>query len=95
MCDMFIGSRMHSCIAAVSQCIRAVSMAYSKKFIGVMKTLGMSDLVADLRVLTKDQILEIIANTYTNREIIKKKLDQTMPKVKSYIHNEFNAILNV
>ena len=41
-CDFFVGSRMHSCIAAVSQCVPAVSIAYSDKFIGVMATLGLS-----------------------------------------------------
>jgi len=43
-CDFFMGSRMHSCIAAISQCIPAVGLAYSKKFFGVFLCPGVSAL---------------------------------------------------
>jgi len=39
-CDFFIGARMHACIAALSQGIPAVAIAYSDKFTGVMQTVG-------------------------------------------------------
>ncbi len=95
MCDIFIGSRMHSCIAAVSQSVPAVSLAYSKKFIGVMQSLGMSELVADLRVLSIEQILAVIDNTYNTQKKIKRELNQIIPEVNSYIQNEFKYMLNL
>ena len=49
LCNFFIGSRMHACIAALSQNIPAVTIAYSKKFFGVLQTIGAESLVADPR----------------------------------------------
>ena len=40
-CDFFIGSRMHACIAALSQGVPCVGVAYSMKFAGVFDTVGM------------------------------------------------------
>ena len=48
-CDLFIGSRMHACIAALSQSIPAVGIAYSDKFSGVFASAGVERLVADPR----------------------------------------------
>ncbi|MFQ5788619.1 MAG: polysaccharide pyruvyl transferase family protein, partial [Thermodesulfobacteriota bacterium] len=45
LCDFFIGSRMHSCIAALSQEVPAVAFAYSNKFHGVMDSIGLTELV--------------------------------------------------
>lgn len=95
MCDIFIGSRMHSCIAAISQSVPAVSLAYSKKFIGVMQSVGLSKLVADLRKLTIEQIISIINTTYDERNTIKDELNEIMPKVDSYIRKEFKYILTI
>src|ERR1035437_6945226 len=44
LCGLFIGSRMHACIAALSQNIPAVAVAYSDKFLGVMDTVGAASL---------------------------------------------------
>ena len=37
-CHFFIGARMHACIAALSQAVPAIGIAYSKKFKGVFET---------------------------------------------------------
>jgi colanic acid/amylovoran biosynthesis protein len=49
LCDFFVGSRMHACIAALSQGIPAVGVAYSKKFRGVFESVGAGDWVVDGR----------------------------------------------
>lgn len=81
-CDVFAGARMHSCIAAISQCVPAVSIAYSAKFAGVMKTVGAEDLVADARKLNEGEILEILRNTIRNRAAIRARLEQTVPAAR-------------
>ncbi|MBL9126976.1 MAG: polysaccharide pyruvyl transferase family protein [Verrucomicrobiales bacterium] len=48
-CDFFVGSRMHACIAALSQGIPCVGVAYSKKFKGVFESVGMRDWILDGR----------------------------------------------
>ena len=66
-CDFFIGTRMHACIAAVSQGVPAVPIAYSDKFIGVMETIGVGALVADPRAMDEDTIISTIDRAFENR----------------------------
>ncbi len=87
LCDFFIGTRMHSCIAALSQCIPAVGVAYSKKFEGVFETVGAGDLVADMRSLDADDILGIIETAYLSRGSIADRLRETMPEVRRKVSN--------
>ncbi|OFY63420.1 MAG: hypothetical protein A3H98_14280, partial [Bacteroidetes bacterium RIFCSPLOWO2_02_FULL_36_8] len=49
LCEFFIGSRMHACVAALSQGIPTVGVAYSRKFQGVFESVGFEDMVVDGR----------------------------------------------
>jgi len=92
LCDFFIGSRMHACIAAISQCIPAVSIAYSKKFFGVMETIGVEDLVADPRKFEMNEIMTIIKDSISNQDILRQKLNIKMPDVKNTVLNLYSAM---
>src|SRR6266404_970761 len=48
-CDLFIGSRMHACIAALSLEVPAVALSYSDKFRGVWQSIDLQELIADPR----------------------------------------------
>lgn len=85
MCDFFVGTRMHSCVAALSQCIPAIGVAYSKKFKGVFATAGAEDLVADMRSLDIDGILNIIETAFASRASIVDRLHETIPGVKRQV----------
>jgi colanic acid/amylovoran biosynthesis protein len=80
-CDFFIGSRMHACIAALSQCVPSVCVAYSDKFIGVMETINQPGLVADARKLDKDQLLAWCEQCYEHRNEVRQRLEEFMPEV--------------
>jgi len=82
MSDFFIGSRMHSCIAAISQLIPTVGVAYSKKFIGVFRTVGMEQYVADMRKWTKEEIVAQISGAFDQRHEMVKRLRQVVPGLK-------------
>ena len=73
-CDFFIGARMHACIAAVSQSIPAVTLAYSKKAAGVMGLVNAADTVADLRQLDLDECLAKVAAVDADREACRARL---------------------
>ena len=81
MCDFFVGSRMHACIAALSQCVPSVCVAYSNKFIGVMETIDHAGVVADARKLSMDELLVRVAQSYDCRSTIREQLEQSMPPV--------------
>jgi colanic acid/amylovoran biosynthesis protein len=79
--DFFIGSRMHACIAAVSQCVPAVAIAYSDKFIGVMESVGIPSVVVDARQLSLDEVLARIATQYDSRATLRMELREAIPGV--------------
>ena len=85
LCDFFVGSRMHACIAAASQGVPAVSVAYSDKFVGVMGTIGIAANVADARYLTEQEVLALIERAFNRRLEIHQELLRTMPKVRASI----------
>lgn len=90
--DFFIGSRMHACIAALSQIIPTVSIAYSNKFIGVMQTIGVAELVADPRKLEKEEILKVIGDAFEHKDRLREHLGKTMPRVKETVLSLFDEI---
>ena len=93
LCDFFLGSRMHACIAALSQMIPAVGLAYSKKFFGVFDSVGVGDIVIDLRTETEASILAFAEKGFANREVIARKLSQTIPKAQEAILKLFSPSL--
>jgi polysaccharide pyruvyl transferase WcaK-like protein len=68
LCDFFIGSRMHACIAALSQGIPTVGVAYSRKFEGVFETVGASDWVIDGRTQCVREALSRIAELFAQKD---------------------------
>lgn len=81
-CDFFLGSRMHACIAALSQCIPAVGLAYSRKFAGVMETVGDGAVVVDLRVLTLPEVAESVSQAWKKRALMRRSLVNCMPNLR-------------
>ena len=91
-CDFFIGSRMHACIAALSQCIPAVTIAYSRKFIGVMETIGVEDCVADPCALDAEGVIGVIDKAFEERAAISKRLKEEMPGVREGVLRLFSTM---
>lgn len=85
LCDFFVGTRMHSCIAALSQGIPAVGLAYSKKFKGVFESAGVGRLVVDLRDIGEDQAIVAIDELFQSRRIIADQLRERIPSVKQQV----------
>jgi colanic acid/amylovoran biosynthesis protein len=85
LCDFFIGTRMHSCIGALSQCIPAVGLAYSKKFRGVFETAGLEDLVMEMRQADTPEIIAAIDNIFAARQTVVQRLQESIPSVKQQV----------
>jgi len=90
--DFFVGSRMHSCIAAVSQSVPVVPMAYSDKFVGVMQTIGIEANVVDLRKMDEEEIFNVIERAFEHRAEVRQQLSSTMPQVKKSVLSLFEGI---
>jgi len=85
LCDFFIGSRMHSCIAALSQNIPAVGLAYSKKFYGVFDSVGIGNLAIDLRTATEPDVLSRVEETFINGCEIAEELSVRVTEVQGEV----------
>ncbi len=85
-CDAFIGSRMHSCIAALSQGIPCVGLAYSMKFSGVFESVGMGDWVVEAKQETTEDAInrsvDLLLHQRAKRaEDLSKKSDSARSKL--------------
>ncbi|MHC4326635.1 MAG: polysaccharide pyruvyl transferase family protein [Planctomycetota bacterium] len=90
LCDFFIGSRMHACIAALSQSIPAVGIAYSKKFQGVFDSIELESCVADAYRCKRDELIAIVGAAFERRDQIRTHLNKVIPEVQANIMNMFN-----
>jgi colanic acid/amylovoran biosynthesis protein len=73
-CTFFVGSRMHSCIAALSQGVPCVGVAYSMKFRGVFESVGMADWVVDGRTTGDQDAINRIIELYSQHHSVKSAL---------------------
>jgi colanic acid/amylovoran biosynthesis protein len=87
LCDFFIGTRMHSCIAALSQGIPAVGLAYSKKFKGVFETVGAERFVLDMRDADEERAVAMIDKLFKSRSTMADRLRARIPSVRRQVLN--------
>jgi colanic acid/amylovoran biosynthesis protein len=96
MCDFFIGSRMHSCIAALSQGVPCAAVAYSMKFRGVFESVGMQEWVVDGRQVTSDEAVRRVLDLYGQREQVRQRLNDEAAaarhRLTEVFHRLFSAI---
>jgi polysaccharide pyruvyl transferase WcaK-like protein len=92
LCDFFIGSRMHACIAALSQGVPAVGVAYSRKFAGVFDTVGAGDWVIDARTCSDDEALERIGSLFSDRALLRTLLKGNVASVQDEVLRVFGSL---
>ena len=75
--DVFIGSRMHSTIAAFSSGIPVIPVAYSRKFEGLFSSLGYN-YVIDAQQCDENEAVKKILEYLNQKEILKQKVNLGM-----------------
>jgi colanic acid/amylovoran biosynthesis protein len=93
-CEFFLGSRMHACIAALSQGIPAVGLAYSKKFAGVFESVGVGDCVVDMKSMDHQDAILAVERIYQDRQRICSHLNTKIPIVQDHIQSIFKDMDN-
>jgi len=91
-CDFFIGSRMHSTIASLSQKIPTVGLAYSKKFSGVYQSIGMGDCVLDLRNNAEQEIVSQCLELYKQKDELEQRLRISVPEAQEKVRALLNYV---
>lgn len=91
-CEFFIGSRMHACIAALSQGVPCIGVAYSMKFAGVFESVGMLDWVIDAAATETDAAVERVLVLYSARKAAREPLKQAADAARSQLVKVFSSI---
>jgi colanic acid/amylovoran biosynthesis protein len=79
--DLFVGVRMHSCIAALSMSVPAISIAYGPKAHGIMDIAGQSSWLMNIKEVTADGLSSLIREAWQHRDSMRKSLQEEMPRV--------------
>lgn len=95
-CDIFIGSRMHSCIAAISQGIPTIGIAYSSKFKGVFESVTLGDMVVDARFMDMEtllaRILQMFEDYKKNSRLLNNEIMVKIENGKRSVNEIFKKI---
>lgn len=91
-CSFFMGSRMHSCIAALSQAVPCIGVAYSMKFKGVFDSVGASSWVIDGEKLKADRASDRVVELYEQRNSIAPILRTEVTEAQLRLNEVFAEI---
>ena len=91
-CDFFIGSRMHACIAALSQGVPCVGVAYSMKFAGVFDSVGMGAWVVDGRVVQNSEAITRVLELYRARNEVRGELGRRADEARETLRAIFKRM---
>jgi len=92
LCDFFIGSRLHACIAGLSQGIPTVGLSYSSKFHGVFDAIGVRNAVIDLRFSRLSEVVDTTLQAYKKRVDIANLLRMNLPYLKQRQREIFHRL---
>ena len=81
-CDLFVGARMHSNIASISTLVPTVALSWSHKYYGIMKMLGLEDLVCNVETAKYEELVAIINDAWINKDAIRANLASKIPRVE-------------
>jgi polysaccharide pyruvyl transferase WcaK-like protein len=92
-CDFFVGSRMHSCIAALSQGVPCVGVAYSRKFAGVFESVGMTDWVVEGRSTSGEAAVARVVSLYRQRNGVREDLKAHADQARQQLTEIFGNLM--
>lgn len=80
-CDVLVGTRMHSCIFALTELVPVVAIAYEYKTDGIMGDLGLSEWVVPIGSVTGDILAKRLEELLARRSAYAMHLEDRIPKV--------------
>lgn len=92
-CDLFISGRMHAGIAALSQGIPTVLLAYGHKHFGIARLLGQEEYVYG--GTDPKEIVSIVKKAWENREEISEALQENLTEVKELVNLNFKIVKEI
>ncbi len=80
--DLFIGTRLHSNIFALSQAVPVIAIGYQYKTRGVMRMLGLEPWVLDIEQVNGNTLVPLLHQAWAERSHTRAHLLETIPQVR-------------
>ena len=77
--DVFIGTRMHSNIFALSQNVPVIAISYQPKTQGIAEMVGIGDWCVNITEVTPQMLVEKLQSLWESRSQVHVQLAQTIP----------------
>jgi colanic acid/amylovoran biosynthesis protein len=91
-CSFVVASRMHACIAALSQGVPCVGIAYSSKFAGVFESVGVGSWIIDARTAEPADALCRVRSLYRSRADSRIALLDQVDKARKELREVFKRL---
>jgi len=91
-CDIFIGARTHSIIAALSLAVPTIGIAYSHKTPGIMKLMGLENYVCNFKTMTFEELSLKIENLILEKDVVRLDLLVKAEILKNNVWNTSNLL---
>jgi colanic acid/amylovoran biosynthesis protein len=79
--DVFIGTRMHSNIFALSEGVPCLAIGYMHKTRGIAEMAGMSEWVLDIDDVTSGALIEKLEELWQVRQAVRQALCKILPSL--------------
>jgi polysaccharide pyruvyl transferase WcaK-like protein len=94
-CDLLIGARYHSIVAALSMCIPTLAIAWHHKYPQVMGLVGQEKYVCDIETLSFSELQAMIDSLWKNRKKIRTEIASYIPFIKESVLSGGKIVRNV
>ena len=84
-CDLLIGSRYHSIVAALSMCVPTLVIGWGFKYDQIMGMMEQGEFVCDYKNVTFTELQTKVDKLWHDKEKIKKELASKMPSIKETV----------
>jgi len=81
-CSMFVGSRGHSCILALSSHVPTIAIGHNPKFFGIMKMVNQQHYVCKTEEVTFDKLISLMCDLWNKQEAVRKELEANVGAVQ-------------
>ena len=89
---IFIGTRMHSNIYALGECVPCITISYLPKCEGIMKMLNLEKWVIPIEKVSVKRLISMVEELWNEKEQIREKLCLEIPKIQEKAKQNAMAI---
>lgn len=83
--DIFLGTRLHSCIFAMTAGTPALAIAYQSKTWGIYESLGLDKYVIDIDDVTELQLIRKLDRLWAERTLVRSHLHEQIKVIQAQI----------